>query len=263
VTTAPEALLPEPGPETGTGWFVYGVARPDLVVPDGLVGVDDQPVQLLRGLEVAAIAGVALLDRPPGRRAEILAYSSVLDTLAVPGPVAPVRFGSLFADDQDVADHLLAPPSTEALSELLDELTGRVQLSLSASYHQEALLAGLVASSPEIARLRERTRDLPEEASYAYRVRLGELVAAAVDAERSVDAGMLLDAVEPLCAAVADKPGRGMDGVLEAALLVDNDRWEALEQVLEDLAEQVHERIRLRLVGPTAPYDFVGGGPWA
>ena len=30
-------------------------------------------------------------------------------------------------------------------------------------------------------------------------------------------------------------------------------------QQLEDLAEAVHERIRLQLVGPTAPYDFVGG----
>jgi len=262
VTTAPEALLPEPGPETGTGWFVYGVARPDLTVPDGLVGVDDQPVLLLRGPDVAAIASTALLDRPPGRRAEILAYTRVLDTLAVPGPVAPLRFGTILADDQDVADHLLGPPADE-LGALLDDLTGRVQLSLSASYHQETLLAGLVASSPEIARLRERTRDLPEEASYADRVRLGELVASAVEEERSADAGALLDAITPLCVAVVDKPGRGMDGVLDAALLVGNDRWEALEQVLEDLAEQLHERIRLRLVGPTAPYDFVGGGSWA
>lgn len=260
MSAATATLLPEPGPDTGTGWFVYGVARPDLTVPDGLVGVDDQPVRVLASDEIGVIASTALLERPPGRRAEILAYTRVLDALAVPGPIAPVRFGSLFADAQDVADHLLGDAAD--LTALLEDLAGRVQLSLSASYHQEALLADLVTRSPEIARLRERTRGLPEEASYADRVRLGQLVAAAVDAERSADAAALLDAIAPLCVAMADKPGRGMDGVLDAALLVESEDQAALEQVLEELAEQLHERIRLRLVGPTAPYDFVGGEPW-
>ena len=34
------------------------------------------------------------------------------------------------------------------------------------------------------------------------------------------------------------------------------------EEHLEGLAEAVHERIRLRLIGPVAPYDFVGGRRW-
>ena len=29
---------------------------------------------------------------------------------------------------------------------------------------------------------------------------------------------------------------------------------------LEVLAEEVHDRVRLRLLGPTAPYDFAGEG---
>ena len=44
------------------------------------------------------------------------------------------------------------------------------------------------------------------------------------------------------------------------ALLVDVDRREELENRLEVLAEEVHDRIRLRLLGPTAPYDFAGEG---
>ena len=34
---------------------------------------------------------------------------------------------------------------------------------------------------------------------------------------------------------------------------------EEFEDTLEGLAEAVHERIRLRLTGPVAPYDFVEG----
>ena len=45
---------------------------------------------------------------------------------------------------------------------------------------------------------------------------------------------------------------------MDVAVLVDDDRRDEFEQQLEDLAEAVHERIRLRLVGPVAPFDFVG-----
>ena len=49
-----------------------------------------------------------------------------------------------------------------------------------------------------------------------------------------------------------------MEHVLKAVLLVERTHREAFEDVLEGLAETIHERIRLSLVGPLAAYDFVG-----
>ena len=43
------------------------------------------------------------------------------------------------------------------------------------------------------------------------------------------------------------------------SVLVENDIERAFERALETLAEGVHERLRLRLMGPMAPYDFVRG----
>ena len=253
--------LPLPGDGTDTGWFVYGITNRSVSVPGDLRGVDGQPVHVLTYGDVAAVASPTLLDRPPGLRAEILAYAAVLDALADVGTVAPVRFGSVFADDQDVVDNLLAP-TAEDLSVLLDDLDGHVQLRLSASYRQDVLLAELVTTDPEIADLRELTRDAPEEAYHAERLRLGQLVAGAVERAREEDSEELLATVSPLCTGVSVQSARGLDGLLEAALLVDRTRVETLEEVLEVLAETVHERIQLRLLGPMAPYDFVGGEPW-
>lgn len=253
--------LPLPGGGTDTGWFVYGIANRSVTVPADLRGVDGQPVHLLSRGDLAAVASPALIERPPGRRAEILAYAEVLDTLSQEGTVAPVQFGSIFADDQDVVDNLLAP-SAEDFAALLDDLQGQVQLRLTATYHRDVLLAALVAEDPEIAELRELTRDAPEEAYHAERLRLGELVAAAVDRAREDDSEELLASVSPLCTAVALQPARGLEGLLDAALLVERSRVDTLEEVLEVVAETVHERIELRLVGPTAAYDFVRGEPW-
>jgi hypothetical protein len=253
--------LPLPGTGADTGWFVYGITSRSMSVPDDLRGVDGQPVHLLTYGDLAAVASSSLLDRPPGRRAEILAYAEVLDTLAGDGAVAPVRFGSVFADDQDVVDNLLEP-SADDLAALLGDLQGRVQLRLSAIYRQDVLLSALVAGDPEIAELRDLTKDAPEEAYHAERLRLGQLVAGAVEQAREEDAEEILATVSPMCVGVSMQSPRGMDGLLEAALLVDRSRVETLEEVLEVVAETVHERIELRLLGPMAPYDFVGGEPW-
>jgi hypothetical protein len=253
--------LPLPGAAADTGWFVYGVASRSVPVPEGLRGVDGQAVHLLGYGELAAVASPALLERPPGRRAEILAYAQVLDTLAEHGTVAPVQFGSIFADDQDVVDHLLAP-SLEDLSALLADLEGRTQLRLTATYDQDVMLAGLVADDPEIAALRELTKDAPEEAFHGERLRLGQLVASSLEQAREADSEEILAAISPLCVAVSMQTARGLDGLLEAAVLVERSQVTALEEVLEVVAETVHPRIRLQLLGPMAPYDFVGGEAW-
>lgn len=261
MSTGAVELLPTPGPETGTGWFVYGVTDPTLSVPEGLTGVDDQPVSLLPHGELAAVASPALLDRPPGRRAELLAYTRVLDTLALRGPVAPVRFGSILADADDVVASLLEPSAAELVA-LLEDLTGRVQLRLEAAYREDVALAEVVARDPEIARLRALTRDAPEHTFHAERITLGRLVADALDETRALDAEVILDAVRPRCVAVLEQPGNGLDRIVDAQLLVDDEERPELEEMLERLAEELHERIALRLIGPIAPYDFVGGASW-
>ncbi len=242
-----------------TAYYVYGVVLAvDGRVPAGLSGIDGVPVQTLVQGDVAAVVTEIVLERPAGRRADVVAHSAVLDTLATSGSVVPVQFGSVMPDGVSVIEDLLAPGEQQFV-DLLEQLWGRVQFNLRATYHEAAVLAEVVAVDPEIADLRARTRDLPEESAYGERVRLGELVARAMEVKRADDAGVLLDALVPHVVAYEMRGGAGIDHLLDVALLVEAERTEELENHLEGLAEAVHERVRLRLVGPVAPYDFVGG----
>jgi hypothetical protein len=236
---------------------VHGVVPSGTVLPDGLLGVDERPVELVRSDRVAAVVTWIDLERPPGRRADLLAHQSVLDTLSQQVPVAPVRFGSVLEDDAVVLDEMLRPQE-DVFEEILGQLVGRHQFNLRATYVEEVVLAELVTTEPEIRTLRERTRDLPEDAAYGDRVRLGELVARGLQARSEEDADLVLDAVLPYTVAHEVRTPPSAMQVLDVALLVDDDRAGALEDHLEGLAEAVHERIRLRLLGPVAPYDFAG-----
>lgn len=239
--------------------FVYGVVEAGTDVPEGLTGLDDSPLRKVVHGDVAAVVGGITVDRPPGRRRDLVAYSSAVDHMAGSASVVPVRFGSALADEQAVAEQLLAP-SEARFAGLLRELAGRSQFRVQASYVQDVVLAEVVDADPEIARLHHYTRELPEETAYAERVRLGELVARAMEDRQRRDADQLLAVVLPHAVEHVVTPSSPLDRLLDVAVLVDDERQELFEEMLEDLAEQVHERIRVRLLGPTAPYDFVGEG---
>jgi hypothetical protein len=243
--------------EMDRGLWVYAVVPATAEVPPELTGVDGGGVELVPSGRVAAAVGWIDLERPPARRAELLAYHAVVDALSEAGPAAPVRFGSVLPDAQTVAEEFLDPVE-EDFAQLLAELEGRRQFNLRASYVEEVVLSELVLTDPEIGELREWTRNAPEDVSYRERVRLGELVAVALEARGSDDAALILDTILPYTAGHVLRQVSAFD-VLDVALLVDTTRSEELEGVLEELAEAVHERIRLRLVGPMAPYDFTGG----
>jgi hypothetical protein len=247
----------ERAPETG--YYVYGVVPVSGGSPLSLRGIDDAEVEFVEHREVAAAVSVIALDRPPGRRAELMAHNSVVDTLANASTVLPVKFGSIMIDRESVVGDLLAP-SHDRFVDLLTNLSGCRQFNLRASYVQDQVLAEVVQNDPEIAELRRRTRELPEGTMHPDLVRLGELVSRALEDKRDDDARTILETIRPFALDEARRQGGGVDHLLELAVLIEDERIVEFENGLEELAELMHERVRLRLVGPVAPYDFAGAG---
>jgi len=149
----------------------------------------------------------------------------------------------------------------EGFRSVLTRLRGMVQLNLRATYEPEQVLAELVQQDPVVAELRARTRHLPPGVPDPGLVQLGQAVSRGLTRKQAEDAESLLDVVLPHVSAHVVRSDGEYD-VLDAALLVERTAVSGLEEELEALAEVVHERIGLRLVGPVAPYDFVGDVTW-
>lgn len=251
----PEATVPG----TQVGCYVYGVVPAGAQV-EGLVGVDEQEVRLVDAGDVLVAVSALDLDRPPARRKELLAHSRVVDALAAAGAVVPVRFGSVTLDEQAAVEEVVA--DDRDLVTLLERLAELAQLNLRATYVEQEVLTELVERDPVIAALRERTRGLPQGTMHPDLVRLGERVSHGLDVIRERDRAELLARIEPLAVATNPRAVGGADGLLDMALLVERQHLVAIEENLEQLAEAVHPRIRMRLVGPVPPYDFVEDRSW-
>jgi len=269
--TPPEQERPGQGTQHGTEpgteqemeqvpQYVYGVTRPGTAVPGGLTGIEDQPVRLVEHDRCAAVTSDLTVQRALGERADLLAHQGVLEAfLEAGGVVLPFRFGAVLAGPAAVEKELLAA-NVDRLSGVLDELDGRVEMRVRGTYVQDAVLREVMSGDPEIAGLNERLRQVPEDAAdaaYYDRVRLGEMVAQALERRREHDGQALLEALAPAAEALVRKPPARQEDVVDAAFLVARDAREGFEQTVREVGAQHADRITLRLVGPLPPYDFV------
>ncbi|MBB4662237.1 GvpL/GvpF family gas vesicle protein [Conexibacter arvalis] len=248
----------ESGGEQGRrGVWVYGVAPAGAALRELERRRDRLPeVWVVDAGDLGAIAGPAPSDDERGTRDQALAHAHVLEAAILDAPVVPFRFGIVVGDAQDVGEDLLLAHHDE-LAALLRRVESRLQMTLKAYYDEDALLREIVEAEPEVARLREQLRDAPEEETREQRVRLGELVGAAVDQARERDAAALLDALRPVAVAAAPDPIEREYMVCNVPLLVERDRREEFEQAVEQLAGDHAGRIRFRLLGPMPAYSFI------
>lgn len=206
--------------------------------------------------DLGAIAGPAPRDDERGTRDQALAHARVLEATIVDAPVVPFRFGVMVPSAQDVGEDLLLAHHDE-LAPLLERVGQRVQMTVKATYEEEPLLRAITEAEPQIRRLRDQVRDLPEAESRDARVQLGELVSAAIEQARARDTAALVECLREVTVAGASDPIERELMVCNLPLLVERDRQRELERAVARFAEAHADRMRLRLLGPMPAYSFI------
>ncbi len=235
--------------------YVYGIVEAGTTKPRGR-GIGGAPLRLVASEDAAALVSeIASRDVRLGRD-ELLLHSKVLERVHARGPVLPMRFGVVMSDDEEVRSRLLEEHGPE-LRVQLAEFTGKVEIRIRATYEEESLLREVLREHPQIASLREAVRGRPEDATYYDRIRLGELVAAAIQRRREHDAQAIVDALA--AAALAVEVGQPVHErvVVQASFLVDGARSAEFDAILDEVAGQYGGRIRFKYVGPLPPHSFV------
>ncbi|WP_308818520.1 GvpL/GvpF family gas vesicle protein [Pseudonocardia alni] len=243
--------------------YVYAVVAADIDLPEGLTPVGGgEEVAVIDHGRLAAVVSDVPRDAPLGSREDLLAHERTVNTLAGSTTVLPMRFGGVVDDDRAVVDELLAAHQ-EYFAWALEQLDGCRQFVLAGRYDSDRLVAGIVEADPEIQQLGEAVRGKDPDATYYERIRLGEAIAGHVERIRSDDADLAVERLGPFAVATSVKEPASEDGAVELALLVHRDRVGDFEQAVDALGDEWDERVRLRLIGPVAPYDFLPEPPEA
>lgn len=247
-----------PAPAGPAGTYVYGLMAAGSALPEPLDGVGGLPVEVVPLDGFAAVVSPGVDRETFGVPDDLLAHTRVLDRLAERATVIPLAFGTFTPDDLQDQDDIAA--LAEAYEAAIEAVDGAVQFTLTVRYEQDVALTELVREDPAIARLREQTAGPRGEARQSEKLRLGELVVQGLERKAAADAARILDVLARIARGLVERERRQADEVVEVAALVDRDAEEVFEQRCDELAEAFAGRARFRLVGPQAPYDFVGRG---
>lgn len=246
-----------------TSLYCYGVvsARDARPQPRGL---GDERVEPVVHGDVAALVSPLPAGTVRARRRDLLAHMDVLAAAFGQGTVLPLRFGTVFANEGSVVDEFLVPRQNELAARLRD-LSGQVELRVTAHYREDVILAEVVRENRRVARLREATRGAG--AGHPALIELGELTAAEVQARTARDSRALLERLRRHARRyeLAEQPIEYE--LLRASFLVERERIREFESELERFAAEHAGRADVKLTGPLAPHSFVslerGGRRWA
>ncbi|MEU6770759.1 GvpL/GvpF family gas vesicle protein [Streptomyces sp. NPDC046759] len=238
--------------------YVYGITtRAHPALPEGMAGVGEppRPVRVLTAGELAAVVSDAPEDLRPKRR-DLLAHQNVLAESGAAGCVLPMRFGSIAPDDDAVTQVL--SERADHYQERLRELDGKIEYNVKATHVEEAVLHMVMAENAGMRELAEANRRAGG-GSYDDKIRLGEMVAAAVKAKEAEDAAEVRRLLTPAAAAISVGP-ESTGWLVNVSFLVARDTAEDFLAAVEEVRKS-HPHLDLRVNGPLPPYSFVEPGP--
>ena len=237
--------------------YVYGIVTENTTLPAGLTGIGDGAVETTSHGSLAAVVTRLDADQELGTPGNLLAHSSVLDALAEHSTILPMAFGTIVPSENELHESVLELNEHE-YQDTLERLSHTVQYTVRARYIRDEVLADLIEDDPQVAELREAIAGTTEDETREERIQLGELVVGAFGCIRPEHAQVIVEAVRPTVKDLRENEGGQVEDVVELAVLVDRDNVSEFEEALEVAAEQLHTRINFQLLGPQAPYDFVG-----
>jgi hypothetical protein len=236
--------------------YVYGIVHAGTPVPTS-PGVDGETVGLLEAGDLAALVTPVADAGEIATPENLLAHSTVLDRVAAEHAVLPMAFGTVVPDPDALVQDVL-PRMRDDYLDRLRRIEGAAQFTVRARYVEDVVLAEVISENPEVARLREATAGKTEDEAYYDLIELGRLVADDVGRKAAVDARAVAERLSPLARDTVIRDRRGSEEVIELVALVERDAQAEFERAVDGLAAETAGRIAFRLLGPQAPYDFVG-----
>ncbi|RVU17571.1 GvpL/GvpF family gas vesicle protein [Streptomyces antnestii] len=234
--------------------YIYSITSKQHPLPlAGLEGVGDPPAQLqtVTGGPLCAVISDAPDDLRPKRR-DLSAHHQVQEHLMEGGSVLPMRFGFLAPDVEAV--RLALEERAQEYTARLEALEDSVEYNLKVSQDQDVLLREILESSQEARQLNDEIRG--GSASPGASVRLGEIVAAEVQAREQALAHGIIEALRPYSRDRESAQPTGED-FLNASFLVPHEHEEMFLATELSVANQLGEDVHFRLNGPLPPYSFV------
>lgn len=245
---------------TDEGRYLYGIVESAKRIEFGPIGIPggNPQVYTVHNRDLAACISNYPADVQIKADTEhCLAHERVLEAIMQRFTVLPIEFGTVAPTEADVVRLLLCHRNRIKLA--LRRLHGRVEVGVKAFWKSlEVASQEIVKEHTAIAHYRREIAAKPLEGTYHDRIRIGEMVAGALDEKRKREANSLMGILKRAAVDVSQSATFGDTMVFHASFLIRKSDFSKFERTLKSLGERHNGRMDFKYSGPLPPYSFTG-----
>ena len=224
----------------------------------GPLGMGERGDQLrsLSYKDMAAVISNSPIKKYSVSRENCLPHERAIEAVMKEGfTVLPVRYCTIAEDEVQVKKILKR--DYKRFKDLLLKMENKLELGVKAIFDEKLIFQDILAKNKEIRLWKKKLINKPPEKTYNQRIKLGGLVAAALDREKekakTVALGTLKDVAEDYVA--GDNYGDRM--LLNASFLVKRNKEPEFDKKVDELNERFGQRVKLKYVGGMPPFNFI------
>ena len=243
------------------GRYIYGVINTNEKIDFGVRGIGEHKAEVytITHNDIAAVVSpfptVPFNSLPKETILLYLAiYQSVIEEVMKSYYIIPLKFGTVAVDEEEARDIL--EQGYPSFKTALHTMAGKIELDVVALWSQLNEILQEIGRKEEIKRVKEERAANPFHQAYEDMIKVGQMVKAALDEQRSRTNLEIVTALKECATDFRSHDLLDDSMIMNAAFLLDTDKERVFEQEVHELNARYAERINFRVVGPLPPYSF-------
>jgi hypothetical protein len=238
-----------------TGLYVYGIIDAHEGLNLAVRGIDGGDIETIEADGVAAVVTRVRQSKIRPQRANLAAHNNLLRSLVEHQAVIPCAFGMIAASEEQLQGVLRT--NHDKLRELLTQLRGKVEMSLSAYWNTSNIFEFFVGTNQELKEMRDRVFHPGRAPKLEDKLELGRTFEALLQQCRERHTQQVIDTLSPYCAEIRAVDPGSEQMIMKLVCLVAKDQQDRFELGIQQAARRFDDHYTFKYSGPWAPFDFV------
>jgi hypothetical protein len=239
------------------GIYIYCIIATEEPLSFGPMGIggNGEPVYTIGSGSLGAVVSKTPVKKYSVARENVIAHERVIEEVMKNHAVLPVRFATIAGDEEIIMKIL--EKEHDSFVDLLRFIVGKKELGLKALFSDQEIYRDILEQYEDIKALKEQISGIPPEKTHYQRMEIGKMVEAALSREKEKFKEEFLQALSPLSVETKTNHTYGEHMIMNAAFLVEDEKEEEFDRMLQGLSDKYDSKVRFKYVGLLPPFNFI------
>ncbi len=237
--------------------YIYGIVKDSENRKYDILGFEKMNISSIARDGLSAIISETDSEKYSFEKKNIMIHEKTIESIMkLHKDILPARF-SLIAEDEDQIKKILMNEKEEFIS-LFETIAGKKELGIKLLIKDAKLFLDTVINKYDaIIAERDRLKNIPPHECYYDIIALGKNIEETVEYEKTKIADMVFDKLNKISEDGIQSKTYSEKMILNAAFLVNNDKEEEFDILVDEIAREYSETLHVKYVGDLPPYNFV------